>query len=53
MRLLWDGLENLDRAVFRAQDAIDRLLRRAPLMDRTRQATKDVREPQRIITFEK
>lgn len=53
MRLVWDALEGFDRAVFRGQDTIDRLLKRAPLMDRTRDLTRDIREPQRIITFEK
>jgi hypothetical protein len=52
MRIVWDVLETVDRVAFSALDQVDRLLRRPPLLERTKERTKDVRPPQRVIEFE-
>jgi len=52
MRALWDALETVDRTVFGALALRDRLLGREALLARTKKATAEVKEPQRIITFE-
>jgi hypothetical protein len=53
MRAFWDTAEMLDRTIFGALDRVDQLLRKKPLRERTADQVKDVREPQRVITFEK
>ena len=53
MRAFWDSAEFLDRTLFKALDRIDQLRGSKPLRQRTAEAVKDVREPQRVITFQK
>ncbi len=52
MRAIWETLERFDQAVFKSLDQVDQLLKRRPLWERTQEKTKDVREPQRVITFD-
>lgn len=53
MRIIWDVLEGVDRLAIGALDQVDRLLRRPSLLERTKERTKDVRAPQRVIEFDK
>lgn len=53
MRAFWNAAELFDRAVFGTLDRIDKTFSRASLTERTNESLKDVKEPQRVITFEK
>ena len=52
MRIIWDVLERVDLSSLALLDKADRLLGRKPTLERTKERTKDVREPQRIIEFD-
>lgn len=53
MRIVWELLERADLGVMRALDALDRKRGRPTAFERAKDATKDVRAPQRVIEFEK
>ena len=53
MRAFWDAVELFDRSVFDTLERVDRLLSKKPLRERVADEVKDVREPQRVITFQK
>lgn len=52
MRIFWEAVERADRLVFKTLDVVDRKLKRPPLLERTQEATKDVKTPQRVIEFD-
>jgi len=53
MRIIWELLERADLGVMRAMDQLDQRRGKPSAFERAKQATKDVRAPQRVIEFDK
>ncbi len=53
MRIIWELLERADLGVMRAMNQLDERRGKKSPFERAKDATKDVRAPQRVIEFDK